>query len=100
MTSYKIYLGLETKRGQVIDINEVYLYLSKLGIEYATVIETIGFYKGTLEKSCIIEIIKDFDADNERETRKLINTIHDIKENFRQEEIMLVKTNINTSFIL
>ncbi len=85
MTSYKIYLGLETKQGKVIDISEVYSYLSELGIEGATIIETMGFYKGTLEKSCIIELIIKSDV----YTKISLLTIADaIKEKFNQEEVL------------
>lgn len=91
----KIYIGLTTKDGQVIDSNKaIEDILEIVPFEGYTILQAKGVYKGQLEDNIITEIYGDELIDK---SSKLINSSFDLgkklREHFNQECVMLTVNN-------
>lgn len=91
----KIYIGLTTKDGQVIDNNKaIEDILEIVPFEGYTILQAKGVYKKKLEDSIIIEIYGDELIDK---SSKLIdssfNLAKKLREHFNQECVMVVVNN-------
>lgn len=51
-----------------------------------TLFETMGVWKGTLEASCVIEILA---TDSEADVQNIVHLVGDIKERGQQEQVLV-----------